>query len=166
LSLGASFSEVFPGLQTVFLPAYVADERRLQILETKIFPEPIDGEALLAAIERADFATDETPDLFHVADIIQMCCLSRKSGALQMVKDNRSGIVFLRQGRVEHAETAAAQGRDAFMEMVSWEQVEFAYDPSVRPPVETIHDSWDDMLIELLAPTKEPNDEREERRSA
>ena len=166
LNLGATLSEIFPGLQTVFLPAYLADEQRLQVLETKVFPEPIDGEALLAAIDRADSATNETPDLFHVADLVQMCCLSRKSGALQMVKENRSGIVFLRHGTIAHAETTGARGRDAFMEIAGWEQVEFAYDRSVRPPVETIHESWDEMLIESLAPERAPNDEQEERRSA
>jgi len=168
LALGASFSEVFPGLQTLFLPAYSVEEQRLVVSNTKVFPEPIDGEALLAAIERAGSGADETPDLFHVADLVQMCCLSRRSGALQMVKDNRSGIIFLRHGTILHAETAAARGREAFMEIVGWKEVEFAYDPSVRAPVETIHDGWDEMLIEILEPEPMPNEqqEEEERRSA
>jgi hypothetical protein len=166
LALGASFSEIFPGLQTAFLPPYLAEEQPLQLSDTKVFPEPIDGETLLAAIEHAESATDQTPDLFHVADIVQMCCLSRKSGALQMVKDSRSGIVFLRHGTIAHAETTASRGRDAFIEIAGWEEVEFAYDRSVRPPVETIHDSWDEMLIESVAPDRAPNDHQEERRSA
>ena len=45
LAVGASLSEAFPGLQTVFLPAYLVDEQRLEIADTKVFPEPIDGEA-------------------------------------------------------------------------------------------------------------------------
>jgi hypothetical protein len=166
LELGASFSEIFPGLQTVFLPPYLAEEQRLQVMDTKVFPEPIDGEALLAAIQQAALATAQTPDLFHVADVVQMCCLSRKSGALQMVKENRSGIVFLRHGTVAHAETAGARGRDAFMEIAGWSQVEFAYDGSVRPPVETIEVSWDELLIECLTPDHAPTDQQEERRRA
>src|SRR5215210_6409687 len=75
LAVGAGLSEAFPGLQTVFLPAYLADEQRLEISQTKVFPEPIDGEALLAAITRAEMADEHAPDLFHVADIVQMCCL-------------------------------------------------------------------------------------------
>ena len=118
LAVGAALSEIFSGLQTLFLPAYRAEEQPLEVAETKVFPEPIDGEALLAAIERGTAATDQTPDLFHVADIMQMCCLSRRSGALQMVKENRSGIFFLRQGAIVHAETTAARGRDAFLEIV------------------------------------------------
>jgi hypothetical protein len=162
LAVGASLSEHFPGLQTLFLPAYPAEEQRLEINDTKVFPEPIDGEALLAAIERAESATSQTPDLFHVADIIQMCCLSRRSGALQLVKENRSGILFLKQGAIVHAETTGARGRDAFLEIAGWKRIEFAYDRTVRPPVETITETWYEMLINSLELNKPPNDEREE----
>jgi DNA-binding response OmpR family regulator len=166
LAVGASLSESFPGLQTLFLPAYPAEEQRLEIMETKVFPEPIDGEALLAAISRAESATADTPDLFQVADVVQMCCLSRRSGALQLVKQDRSGILFLRHGAVVHAETIARRGRDAFWEIAGWDQIEFAYDRSVRPPVETITESWDKMLMEFLEQQKASEHEPEERRRA
>jgi hypothetical protein len=166
LSVGAALSEIFAGLQTVFLPAYLAEEQRVEVADTKVFPEPIDGEALLAAIGRAESATEETPDLFHVADIVQMCCLSRRSGALQMVKENRSGILFLKHGAIVHAETTGARGRDAFVEIAGWKRIEFAYDRSVRPPVETISEGWDEMLINFLERNKAPDHEQEERQSA
>jgi hypothetical protein len=38
LALGGAFSEIFPGLQTLFLPPYPASEQRLTISTTKIFP--------------------------------------------------------------------------------------------------------------------------------
>jgi uncharacterized protein DUF4388 len=166
LGLGGSLSEIFPGLQTLFLPAYPASEQRLEVAETKIFPEPIDGEALLAAIARAETTAEGAADLFHVADVVQMCCLSRRSGALQMVKERKSGIIFLRHGTIVHAETTADRGRDAFFEMARWGYVEFAYDRSVRPPVETITDAWDKVLIESVERRKQPKAEREEPRRA
>src|ERR1700741_2484457 len=118
LGLGATLSEFFPGLQTLFLPPYQASDQRLEINRTKIFPEPIDGEGLLEAIERASTATQGAPDLFHVADILQMCCLSKKSGAVQMVKEERSGIAYLKSGQIVHAETTGARGADALIEIV------------------------------------------------
>ncbi len=166
LSLGGSLSEIFPGLQTMFLPAYPASEQRLEIAEGKIFPEPIDGEALLSAIERADAGNQPVPDLFHIADLLQMCCLSRRGGALQMVREKKSGIVFLRNGEIVHAETTARRGRDAFFEMAAWKYIEFAYDRTVRPPVETIHDPWDQLLIEAVEARKTDKGEEEERRRA
>ena len=151
LAVGGPFSELFPGLQTLFLPAYPAAEQRLEVADTKVFPEPIDGEGLLAAIARAETVTAGAPDLFHVVDVLQMCCLSGRGGAIQIVKGPRSGIVFLRGGQIVHAETTAGRGNDALWEMVAWEFVEFAYDGTVRPPVETIPPPWDGALIEAVA---------------
>jgi hypothetical protein len=150
LSLGGSLSEIFPGLQTLFFPAYAASERRLEVAETKVFPEPIDGDALLGAMERAEKPIPGAPDLFHVVDVVQMCCLGRRSGAIQIVKEKKSGLLFSRRGQLVHAETTAARGADAISEMVAWEYVEFAYDRSVRPPVETIVAPWDEVLIEAV----------------
>ena len=165
LALGGSLSEIFPGLQTLFLPPYPASEQRLVVAETKIFPEPIDGEGLLDAIARAEAATAGAPDLFHVADVLQMCCLSRRSGAIQMVKEKKSGIVFLRGGKLVHAETTAGRGSEALLEIMAWEYVEFAYDRSVRPPAETITSSWDEVLIEAIDRQKEGKTAQERRRS-
>lgn len=155
LALGGQLSEIFPSLQTLFLPAYPAAEQRLEVLETKVFPEPIDGEALLAAIARAETSAAGGPDLFHVVDVLQMCCLSRRGGAVQIVKQKHSGIVFLRNGQIVHAETTAGRGKDALSEMVDWQFVEFAYDKTVRPPVETIQLPWADVLIEAVARHKQ-----------
>ncbi len=148
LALGGALSEIFPGLQTLFLPPYPASEQRLVVSQTKIFPEPIDGEALLEAIAGAEAATAGAPDLFHVVDVLQMCCLSKRSGAIQMVKENKSGIVFLRAGKIVHAETTVGRGKNALLEIVGWNYVEFAYDKTVRPPVETVTAPWDELLLE------------------
>ena len=150
LTLGGSLSEIFPGLQILFLPAYPAAEQRLEIATTKVFPEPIDGERLLEAIETAATAEPGAPDLFHVMDVLQMCCLSRRSGAVQIVKQAQSGIVYVRDGKVVHAESAAARGTDALLEIAGWNLVEFAYDESVRAP-ETISMPWDEALITAIA---------------
>jgi CheY-like chemotaxis protein len=166
LALGSSLSEVFPALQVLFFPNYPAADRRLEIAETKVFPEPIEGDDLLTAIERAENAPPNAPDLFHVADVLQMCCLSRRNGALQLVKETKNGLVFLRGGNIVHAETTTARGRDALLEMVGWEFIEFAYERSVRPPLETITAAWHDILIDVVTAGKEENSIKSQRRSA
>src|ERR1700737_1580755 len=40
LALGGTLSEMFSGLQTLFLPPYLASAQRLEVAETKVFPEP------------------------------------------------------------------------------------------------------------------------------
>ena len=150
LALGGALSEIFPGLQTMFLPAYSKTEQRLEVSNTKVFPEPIDGERLLNAITRAAAAAPNAPDYFHAIDILQMCCLSSRSGAVQLVKGSKTAIVFLRDGKIVHAERGSTRDGDALFELAAWETVEFAYDKSVRSPAETITVQWDEALIEAV----------------
>ncbi|HEY6207033.1 MAG TPA: DUF4388 domain-containing protein [Chthoniobacterales bacterium] len=155
LVLGGTLSEIFPGLQTAFFPAYSAAEQRVQVAETKVFPEPIDGEGLLRAIARAENATMNAPDLFHVVDVLQMCCLSRRAGAVQIVKGTQSGIVYLRDGQILHAEMLTVQGQPALLEIVGWGSVEFAYDGAVHSPAETIAPPWDAAIIDAVKQRKQ-----------
>ena len=164
LALGSALSEIFSGLQVLFFPNYAADQRRLEITETKIFPEPISGDDLLGAIERAEQTPNDAPDLFHVIDVLQMCCLSRRNGAVQMVKDGKNGLVFLRNGKIVHAETTAGRGEDALFEIVAWKHVEFAYERTVRAPLETISKSWDEILIDAIH--RENENHKRQRQSA
>ena len=165
LAIAGALSEIFSGLQTLFLPPYPVSEQRFAVAETKVFPEPIDGEGLLEAIARAERAKPGAPDLFHVADLLQMCCLSRRSGAVQVVKESRSGIAYLRNGEIVHAETVAGRGKQAIFEIATWEFVEFAYDRTVRPPVETITSPWDEVLIEAVERQRQAK-AQQQRRSA
>ena len=149
LSLGGTLSETFPGLQVLFLPSYRAAEQRLEIAQTKVFPEPIDGERLLEAIEGAANVETGAPDLFHVLDVLQMCCLSKRTGAVQIVKGGQTGIVYLRDGRIVHAEGAVTRGTEALLEIAGWGDIEFAYDASVRA-AETISTPWDEALVQAV----------------
>jgi DNA-binding NarL/FixJ family response regulator len=149
LALGGALSEVFPGLQVLFLPSYPAAEQRLEISRTKVFPEPIDGERLLEAIEAAAGTERGAPDLFHVLDVLQMCCLSKRSGAVQIVKEAQTGIVYLCDGRIVHAEGLVTRGTEALLEIAGWGDIEFAYDSSVRA-AETISTPWDEALVQAV----------------
>jgi Domain of unknown function (DUF4388) len=149
-TLGALLGEMLPGLQTLFFPAYGASEQRIEVTGSKVFPEPIDGERLIATIERSVRMFSDAPDLFHVLDILQMCCLSQRSGAVQMISAGNVGTVYLRDGQIVHAETAGECGADAIFEMVSWGEVEFAYDRSVHAGVETIKKGWNALFIDAL----------------
>ncbi|MDQ6655747.1 MAG: DUF4388 domain-containing protein [Verrucomicrobiota bacterium] len=154
LSLGGTLSETFAGLQTMFLPDYPASQQRLEVPHSKVFPEPIDGERLLNAIARAEEQRQTGMDLYHALDVLQMCCLSGRSGAIQLVKGSGTAVVYLLNGRIVHAERGAARGADALFELVPWEAVEFAYDYSVRAPVQTITASWDEAVIAAVTRRK------------
>jgi len=154
LALAGTLSEMFAGLQTMFLPDYPATAQRLDVPTSKVFPEPIDGERLLDAIARAEEQRKTGMDLFPTLDLLQMCCLAGRSGAVQLVKGSRTAIVYLLSGRIVHAERGAARGAEALYQLVPWEAVEFAYDYAVRAPVHTIQTPWDETLIGAVARRK------------
>jgi hypothetical protein len=150
LALAAMLSEMYPGLQTLFCPDYLASDQRMEIVGSKIFPEPIDGERQFAAIERSVRMLPGAPDYFHALDILQMCCLARRSGAVQLVSGSQIGTVYLNKGRIVYAQTRSAEATEAMQEIVSWNEVEFAYDRSVVAPAESLHVPWDQLLTDAL----------------
>jgi CheY-like chemotaxis protein len=153
-TLAANLTEHYPKLQTAFFPSYASSQQCLEIRDTKIFPEPIDGGRLVEMLEQADALLSRAVDLFHPADLLQMCCLAGKSGALQLVSGGHAGLVFLRKGNLVHAEREGLRGPTALKEIVAWDQVEFAYDPSLRPASESIKGSSDAALIDAVAARK------------
>ena len=72
--------------------------------------------------------------------------------------DTRLGIPRLEVPRITP--------RPELFEIVAWQYVEFAYDRTVRPPVETITRSWDEVLIEAIERRKEGKTAQERRRRA
>ena len=68
-----------------------------------------------------------------------------------MVSAGRSGLVFLRDGKLTYAEAEGLRGPAALLEIIAWEYVEFAYDSSLRPVAETISGPWDKVLIEAVS---------------
>ncbi len=154
LTMAGSLAEYFPGLHTFFLPSYPLDAQRIEVANTKIFPEPIDGERLLEAIERTASAPGG-PDLFQIIDLLQMCCLSGKSGGVQLVVGADAGVVYLRNGELRHAETQHARGLEAIYEMLRWGRAEFAYDANAGPAEHSIDIGWDAALIEVVMRERE-----------
>lgn len=164
LSLAATMSDMFAGMQTMFLPDYPATEQRVEVPQPRIFPEPIDGQLLLDAIACAEAQRQTGMDLYHPLDVVQMCCLTLRSGALQFVRGSNAAVLFLRSGNIVHAESGAARGIDALAEIATWDAAEFAYDYAMRAPVETIKQPWDEAVaasvnqqrVETVASIVEP----------
>ena len=91
----------------------------------------------------------------QLTDIIQMNCLSRVTTALTITKDSEKGVIYLNEGEVVHAECGEEKGTDAFYRILSWQEGEFASDIGILPPVQTIHQSWEHLLVEAMRRTDE-----------
>ncbi len=83
---------------------------------------------------------------FPPCDILQMCCLSRRSGEMRFDCEGRSGFIYLDRGEVIHAQLEHSSGQSAAAEILSWSPGEFSFRDGVAPNQRTLKATWDQML--------------------
>jgi len=86
----------------------------------------------------------------QLTDIIQMNCLSRVTTALTFTKDSEKGVIYLNEGEIVHAECGEEQGTGAFYKIMSWQEGEFVSNIGIVSPLQTIHQSWEHLLVEAM----------------
>jgi hypothetical protein len=88
-----------------------------------------------------------------LVDVLQLLHANRKTGELLVSRGRQSGVLYVQNGEVVHAETAKAQGESAAFDILEWDQggFEFVTTP-VRVPV-TIKRSVPDLLMEAARTT-------------
>jgi DNA-binding response OmpR family regulator len=86
----------------------------------------------------------------QLTDIIQMNCLSRLTTALIVTRDGEKGIIYFNEGEVVHAECGNQKGTAAFYRILSWQEGEFVSNIGFVPPVQTIYQSWEHLLVEAM----------------
>jgi YesN/AraC family two-component response regulator len=86
----------------------------------------------------------------QLTDIIQMNCLSRLTTALVITRDGEKGVIYLNEGEIVHAECGEKKGTEAFYKILSWQEGEFVSNIGVVPPVQTIYQSWEHLLVEAM----------------
>lgn len=110
---------------------------------------------LVSALLRPAAASDSekfqgTLSDLHVADIIQLKCMSGATTAIEfMGPNNQTGRVFFERGQVRHAVAPGKQGLEAFNEIVTWKGGKFsevAADDSQR----SITENWQLLLMEAM----------------
>jgi len=86
----------------------------------------------------------------QLTDIIQMNCLSRLTTALIITRNGEKGVIYLNEGEIIHAECGEQKGTDAFYKILSWQEGEFVSNIGVVPPLQTIYQNWEHLLIEAM----------------
>ena len=83
-----------------------------------------------------------------LVDVLQLLHANHKTGELMVTKGKQSGVLYVQNGMVVHAETAKAQGETAAFDILEWDQggFEFVTTP-IKAPV-TIKRSVPDLLME------------------
>lgn len=84
----------------------------------------------------------------QITDIIQMCCLAGASLSIRVTQDSDTGMIFIEDGEVVHAECGALAGVEAFFTILGWPsgQFETMEAPAISKP--TIKEACQFLLME------------------
>ncbi len=85
-----------------------------------------------------------------LVNLLQYLHLNRASGMLLLLDPRGSrGHVFTRNGQVVHASTDDAEGVQALVTLLKWQQGRFAFQPDVTVPRQTIDIPLDALLLQV-----------------
>jgi DNA-binding response OmpR family regulator len=95
----------------------------------------------------------------HLADIIQLKCMSGSSAVLQFTgpKGERARVYF-ETGQVRHATAPGKEGIAAFNEIVSWKGGQISEVSGAGSSPRTINDDWQMLLMEAVRRMDETRD--------
>jgi pSer/pThr/pTyr-binding forkhead associated (FHA) protein len=83
-----------------------------------------------------------------LAEVIQMCCLSRRSGQITFRSGESFGFVYIQHGQVLHSMCGVNEGEEAVYLMLSWPGGGFSLDEDILPHKRTVNLSWEQLLLE------------------
>ena len=87
-------------------------------------------------------------DQFQLLDIIQMCCVSQRTGRLLIARCQGRGVLYLRTGQIIQAIAGELEGEEAAYEIIGWSSGQFSFDDGVAPETQTIQGHWEHLLME------------------
>jgi uncharacterized protein DUF4388 len=84
----------------------------------------------------------------QLADVIQIVSASGKTGKFMLLREDEQGAVYLKAGRIVHAELGDLIGDEAVHALASWSSGEFYFAPAEETDVVSIQKSNARLLLE------------------
>lgn len=85
---------------------------------------------------------------FGLPDIVQTCCLTKRTGRLQVSRGAQRGVIYVVNGEIVHAQAGERRGETAVYEIVGWSGGQFSFDDGLRPNTHTVRANWQQLLVE------------------
>jgi len=92
-----------------------------------------------------------------LADVVQLACLERYERKLDVRGENFRGVIYFAGGEIVHAQIGDLSGPQAFNEIMCCPGGTFTF-TSGQTDNQTIHDSWNFLLMEAMRFIDERND--------
>ena len=87
---------------------------------------------------------------FSAAEILQMSCLSQRSGRFTFKSGRGNSEIYLAHGSVRHAVFGSLEGESAVAEIFRWRQGRFYFEEGIISQVQTVDRPWAHLLIDNL----------------
>ncbi len=87
---------------------------------------------------------------FSAAEILQMSCLSQRSGRFTFKSGRGNSEIYLHHGMVRHAAYGSVEGEAAVAEIFRWRQGRFFFEEGIISQVQTVNRPWTHLLIDNL----------------
>lgn len=87
---------------------------------------------------------------FSAAEILQMSCLSQRSGRFTFKSSRGNSEIYLQQGSVRHAVFGSLEGESAVAEIFRWRQGRFYFEEGIISQEQTVDRPWAHLLIDNL----------------
>ena len=87
---------------------------------------------------------------FSAAEILQMSCLSQRSGRFTFKSGRGNSEIYLQHGCVRHAIYDGLAGEAAVAEIFRWREGRFYFEEGIISQIETVDRPWAHLLIDNL----------------
>jgi uncharacterized protein DUF4388 len=87
---------------------------------------------------------------FPAAEILQMSCLSQRSGRFTFKSGRGNSEIYLQQGAIRHAVFEELEGEPVVAEIFRWRQGRFYFEEGVISQVQSVDRPWPHLLIDNL----------------
>src|SRR5581483_7389930 len=87
---------------------------------------------------------------FSAAEILQMSCLSQRSGRFTFKSGRGNSEIYLQHGAVRHAVFGELEGESAVAEIFRWRQGRFYFEEGIISHEQTVDRPWAHLLIDNL----------------
>jgi hypothetical protein len=160
----------FPSLKIICLPQGTVNERlvdqaseqNIELITTDCSDRRLRRRlrAVVSAFERTAGPAAEGIDPCHslvgnlnefpAAEILQMSCLSQRSGRFTFKSGRGNSEIYLHHGLVRHAVYGPVEGEPAIAEVFRWRQGRFYFEEGIISQVQTVTRPWTHLLIDNL----------------
>jgi CheY-like chemotaxis protein len=83
-----------------------------------------------------------------LTDLIQLECLNHRTSILEVSARNFRGEIYIKQGNIVHASAGSKTGAAAVIRLMKLSGGDFHLKPYSEPAAETIHTTWEQLLME------------------